>query len=246
MTQYTIVNQPNLATGQPEDISVILSNLQAIQTILNGNVDDSNVNANAAIDPAKLKGYPANAARFLRGDGLWSVPAGYGTTLPASPADGQEYVLVDNVANPTYQWRLRYNTASSSPYKWEYVGGCPWFATAYSGTWQQFSGSSNWVGASPSLAVPRAGDYWIDWGAQFACTAVGITVQLATYAAGAVAGLAVALMPTQVINNIMSASYFQRINGMAQGTTLQPGCWASGTISQLANLSCRIWPARVS
>src|SRR6516164_9624771 len=47
----------------------------------------------------------------------------YGTTLPASPVDGQEAILVDSITNPTYQWRLRYNAGSTSAYKWEFVGG---------------------------------------------------------------------------------------------------------------------------
>ena len=42
----------------------------------------------------------------------------YGTTLPASPVDGQEAILVDSVTNPTYQWRFRYNAGSTSAYKW--------------------------------------------------------------------------------------------------------------------------------
>src|SRR4029450_8789457 len=47
----------------------------------------------------------------------------YGTTLPASPSDGQQAVLVDSTTNPTYIWQFRYNAGSSSAYKWEYVGG---------------------------------------------------------------------------------------------------------------------------
>lgn len=57
---------------------------------------------------------------------LWPMAPGtsaYGTTLPASPYDGQEAVLVDSVTNPTYQWRFRYNAGSSSTYKWEFIGG---------------------------------------------------------------------------------------------------------------------------
>ena len=51
------------------------------------------------------------------------VGAGYGTILPASPIDGQEYTLVDSLTNPSYQWRFRWNAGSSSAYKWEFVGG---------------------------------------------------------------------------------------------------------------------------
>src|SRR5215831_7217940 len=58
----------------------------------------------------------------------WPMAPGtssYGTTLPSSPYDGQEAVLVDLATNPGYQWRFRYNAQSTSAYKWEFVGGSP-------------------------------------------------------------------------------------------------------------------------
>jgi len=85
MTSYNIVNPTALVTGQPEDISVILSNLQAIQSVLNGNVDDGNIKAAAAIAIAKLANYPADATRYLRGDGTWVVPPSPVVTAYTSP-----------------------------------------------------------------------------------------------------------------------------------------------------------------
>ena len=282
MTAYNVISPGSLQAGQPEDISVILANLQAIQGVLNGGVDDANINAAAALAISKLAGYPSDGQKLLKGDGTWatmppivtgdelayaekttptvitsraaatpttivdapsitcdgttpvivegfipqaksstvagtnifypslwdsvgptelgeggghvdlawlvgplvvrrrvtpaagahvfslkaystlqnvdaqggvggtgifvpayirvsrvspippSVAAGsfsavyYGTTFPVSPADGQEAILVDSVTNPSYQWRFRYNAGSSSPYKWEFVGGPPW------------------------------------------------------------------------------------------------------------------------
>lgn len=70
-----------------------------------------------------------DGTKFLRDDGTWqsvsSLTTGYGTSLPGSPTDGQEYVLVDSTSAPTYQWRFRYNAGSGSSYKWEFVGGSP-------------------------------------------------------------------------------------------------------------------------
>jgi hypothetical protein len=86
------------------------------------------------------------------------IPAaalGYGTTLPGSPVDGQEYVLVDSTTNPSYQWRFRYNAGSSSAYKWEFVGGTVLLAQSAA---FNVIGDSAWhaVTASPTL---RAGEY---------------------------------------------------------------------------------------
>lgn len=174
------------------------------------------------------------------------VAAGYGTTLPGSPYDGQEHILVDSTTVPTYQWRLRYNANSTSAYKWEYVGGTPWFATAYSGTWQQFSGSSNWVAANPGLNAPRAGDYWISWSAQFQALPGGATlVQIGGGVPGNF-GMSQALTPTQSGSGMMTAVFDQKINGIASGATMQPYVWANANTATLANLACRINPARIS
>ena len=81
----------------------------------------------------------------------------YGTSLPASPTDGQEAILVDSVTNPTYQWRFRYNAGSSSAYKWEFVGGTPVaVATSGTATWATSWGN---IAGGPSFTLPRAGDW---------------------------------------------------------------------------------------
>lgn len=71
MSLYNIVNPTSLVAGQPEDISQVLANFQAIQTILNGGIDDANIRPTAAINPSKLLGYPADPRKFLRGDSQW-------------------------------------------------------------------------------------------------------------------------------------------------------------------------------
>jgi|SRR5215467_270684 len=71
MGAYNIVNQANLIAGQPEDISTVLANFQAIQAVLNGGIDNSNINAAAAILASKISGYPTDATKYLRGDGAW-------------------------------------------------------------------------------------------------------------------------------------------------------------------------------
>jgi hypothetical protein len=81
MTQYNIVNPSSLIAGQPEDVSQILANFQAIQSILNGGVDNSNIAVAAGIVASKLAGYPTDSSKFLRGDGVWGTPSG--DPLPA-------------------------------------------------------------------------------------------------------------------------------------------------------------------
>jgi hypothetical protein len=83
----------------------------------------------------------------------------YGTTLPGSPVDGQEAILVNSTTNPTYQWRFRYNASNSTAYKWEFVGGSSAEAAVNA---QEATTSTTFVDLTtvgPSLVLPRPGLY---------------------------------------------------------------------------------------
>jgi len=51
---YNVVNAPSMQSGQPEDVSQVLANFQAIAAILNGQLDNSNIATAAAIAYSKL------------------------------------------------------------------------------------------------------------------------------------------------------------------------------------------------
>lgn len=123
----------------------------------------------------------AGDATLQRGAaGIWTMtgialPASvyaYGTSLPASPIDGQEFTLVDSLTAPTYLWRLRYNAGSASAYKWEFVGGTP--LSAYVETSESTSSLTftDLATVGPSVTAPRAGEYRIPFGATIRKAAV--------------------------------------------------------------------------
>jgi len=88
----------------------------------------------------------------------FASPPTYATTLPASPVDGQEAILVDSVMNPAYTWRFRYNAGSTSAYKWEFVGGNP--VTADVVTQENCTSTSAADLATPqAITIPRTGGY---------------------------------------------------------------------------------------
>lgn len=95
MTAYNVLSPAAMAAGQPEDISVILSNFQAIAGIINGQLDNTNLAPGAAIAPSKLAGYPGVSTAFLRGDGVW---ASAGDPLPARLGAGAAIVADCNLA----------------------------------------------------------------------------------------------------------------------------------------------------
>lgn len=89
----------------------------------------------------------------------------YGTTLPGSPSNGQEAILVDSTTNPSYQWRFRYNSGASGTYKWEFCGGFPHLS--YVATTGNIVGSSYEdldIGTGPDFTAPLAGEYSIQVG----------------------------------------------------------------------------------
>lgn len=84
------------------------------------------------------------------------TPPAFVTSLPASPVDGQEvYYLAD--ATTGVVWHLRYRAASSSSYKWEFVGGPPLHSANFSGAHN--SSQNYYIDSGISLTVPLAGEY---------------------------------------------------------------------------------------
>src|SRR5499427_553347 len=109
MTSYNIVNPTNLVQGMPENIADVVANFQAIQGVVNGNLDDGNIKAAAAISISKLASYPADATRYLRGDGTWAV-----ISVSALPADTVVAAATRIVSNIT--------TAGDTQPAWRVLG----------------------------------------------------------------------------------------------------------------------------
>lgn len=81
MTLVTLPYRTQLAAGQPEDISMVLADMDAILAVVNGDLRNDNIASAAAIVATKLN-HPANIKQVLRGDGTWgyrkAVGAFYG------------------------------------------------------------------------------------------------------------------------------------------------------------------------
>jgi hypothetical protein len=73
MTAYNIIDPESLVSGQPQDVTVVLANFEAVQSIINGNLDNGNIRPSAGIDVGKLANYPGDYTKYLRGDGFWGV-----------------------------------------------------------------------------------------------------------------------------------------------------------------------------
>jgi hypothetical protein len=87
------------------------------------------------------------------------IPAGATmvTTLPVSPFDGQEVVLVDSLTAPTYSWRFRYCASITGAYKWVFIGGPP--GRGYGGNMTLTAVGYIYITNSFHFVVPRTGVY---------------------------------------------------------------------------------------
>lgn len=128
---------------------------------------DSKISALAAVaslaDTDELILASAGMTKKITGANLKGTTLpGYGTSLPASPVNGQEFILVDSLTAPTYQWRLRYNASNSSAYKWEFVGGTAAEAEIQGGTGNVTTAYPTFTtNLGPTFTVPRAGVYHV-------------------------------------------------------------------------------------
>lgn len=107
------------------------------------------------------------------------------TSLPASADNGDEIVLTDSMTAGTYHWHLRYVAARSSN-KWVFVGGPPMRAEVQTGESTTSTSYTDLATVGPTLTVPVAGSYLIEFGALSYNTGTGICIMsyIATGGAG--------------------------------------------------------------
>jgi len=178
----------------------------------------------------------------------------YGTTLPGSPVDGQEAILVDSTTAPTYRWRFRYNAGSSSTFKWEFIGGGA--LSNYLGTQQAVGSASTWVDlgtGQPIVTVPRAGDYRAEWrfrmlNADPAAQQAFVTVVPAGGTPGTIQAGSTAIAPSQVTDysDFANPTRDASLAAIAASVTLRLMYYATSTNVSFSNRLLAVTPIRVS
>lgn len=122
------------------------------------------------VDPRTWTGIAVTSAMMneIR-DSLRASGGARTTTLP-SLVDESEWNYPADTTNGIV-WRLKYNAGSGSAYKWEFVGGSPMFSKIdTSETVVTPTAYTDAPTVGPSVTVPRAGDYEVWIGADFAST----------------------------------------------------------------------------
>lgn len=88
------------------------------------------------------------------------------SSFPANPEDGQLATYQSAaMAAQGVEWEFMYNATSTSPYKWEFVGGAPLAAEGSGPGANTNTSYSTGTTNIPSVAIPLAGDYRVQYSA---------------------------------------------------------------------------------
>lgn len=127
---------------------------------------------------------PTHASTHIPGGADAVNPVTFSATIPASPVDGQLWAYNAD-ATAGVAWMFRYRSASSSAYKWEYVGGGRMLATVATSETRGNTAYGDLTTVGPSITVPFAGDYQIAHGASMVPPATTLGIGFMSYATGA-------------------------------------------------------------
>lgn len=169
------------------------------------------------------------------------------TTLPVSPFNGQEiYYAFDTAAG--IKWHFRYNSSSSSPYKWEFVGGPSTFGLASTDQVAQPTNTTpSILYYAPLFVTPFAGDWNIDMQGTFSASNSALVGLMAL--SGSSNALLTHLRTLDfAYTGICSANMLHMgcATGVAAGTNIVPGVTTSlATTITTYGLSMRVQPVRV-
>lgn len=194
---------------------------------------------------------PTNRQLLVRQGAAWtkmgsSVRPTRVTVLPSSPIDGDEiYYVADSTKGII--WHLRYNSASASAYKWEFVGGPELIAGFWPGLVTPDSITSATYAVLPtnptSLTTPLAGDYEVELSATMDGPTLGTLVYLAFKrgAAAAVDGDAINVR----IDQLLSASGNFEMLGIAASSVIALHAKSSTTGARVFNRALTLKPRRL-
>jgi len=166
----------------------------------------------------------------------------------STPYDGMEVLLTDSFSNPAYMWHFRYNSGSTSGYKWEFVGGTEYIG--YSSANQVVTAVNTWTNiVASAIAPPRNGEYVLKASVQSSHGSAGNTSYVIFWAGsvpGGVFGPAMALgWPfAGGYSNIFSIGPYKA--ALAGGTGIGIAAQNNVANGNFSNIQWSMIPTRIS
>lgn len=180
--------------------------------------------------------YDANGTRL-------SIATPFVTSLPTvNLFHGMEIIYQADATNGR-NWYLKYNLNSASAFKWECIGGRPLVSEVAT---DQTTASVSYIAlgtAGPSIALPLAGDYDVEFGA--VCGVSGVGNGFMSYDTGGTAATDAEGQQNAVVSGVAnSLMRARRRTGLTAVTLTAKYRAVSGTCS-FGNRWMRVMPVRV-
>jgi len=183
----------------------------------------------------------------------WATPAAGGgaapalvTTLPASPSDGLEVVLTDNLATPTYQWSLRYVASITDANKWIFTGGD---TVSFSSVADDNlgAGTAAWSDTATLIRVvlPRAGEYEVEGMCSVYSGTANVTGFIGVWV-GTAASQASTSYTNAVVNGLIGYTVIAIATGVPAGGDIRLRYYQNQINTHFTNRVIRVRPRRIA
>jgi hypothetical protein len=241
---------PRYSNADPADFATDVNAITDRLDIVSGRIVDTYTNRPAASTALNGLSFFASdkAIEWQCVAGAWvlvNVLAPEVTSLPASPIDQQECVLLSDATNGV-KWHLRYRAASASVSKWELVGGGSLVASNTAGGTRASGGGFGALSGTtgPSIVAPLRGDYDIAFGALIVNNSPGARSEIGVQiGAGAVTDNTAAA--SEDASAAISAWREIRRPVSAASTVIQTVFSSSASIAAFSEMELRVRPVRV-
>ena len=144
-------------------------------------------------------------------------------------------------------WHLRYNAASSSPYKWEFVGGSSLYSLV--GADQQQVTLSTWgelATVGPDVVLPLAGDYEYEASAMTYTNTVGGTCAFGLAAFSGTPGTdEIMYDPVSIATASRRMNLIGKLAAQPAATTIRMRYWHNSGTANFNSRKLRVRPVRV-
>jgi hypothetical protein len=190
--------------------------------------------------------------RSLLAQSVWGTAIPTVSALPGAPVDGQEIYYVADATNGVV-WHLKYRAASSSAYKWEYLGGGPMVNTRDVEEGTGTTGAYQHLGPGPGVTPPLSGDYTVSWGgAAYINTSgllgimtIGIQVNGVNPANGNLGQARIATARNNTASEWTPLVRTERVNGVSANSTIWCIYYINNPTCYFANRWLTVEPIRV-
>lgn len=166
------------------------------------------------------------------------------TSLPTNPKDGIEITYLADATNGV-AWRLRYRPNASSAYDWLFIGGGQLTSEVATSESRAVNTYGALATAGPSVTVPLAGDYYVEFGFTGFNNTAGFAAASTVGSAGAPFDAECVRHVSAVANATSSVQRRLVKTGLVASTAVTMRYAPDGNTATFLDRHLAVWPRRV-